>query len=189
MNSNTPLNPQQAPGLPLHEWAAVVFIIAVLSILSFLALCSDYAHLPENSEQPHHLINSEWDVFVEGAVEKAGAHHVKRGSLISDVLALAVPAKNADLRKINLNKKVKQGQIIKIPQTIMIHVSVEGAVKSPTKISLPKGSTLAEIIPLLEFEANADIQKLQKKRLLKDSESITVKYKVDKLKRNLTKSN
>lgn len=124
---------------------------------------------------PHHTLAPEIEVTVRGAVQKPGSYQVKRGATVEEVLSQAVPMSNADMRKIKRDKILRQGQIITVPEIQMITVHLAGAVDTPKTVSIPKGSVLSDLIPLLEFQTDANIQQLQKKRRLKDGETITVK--------------
>lgn len=124
---------------------------------------------------PHHTLAQEVEVTVEGAVEKPGSYQVQRGATLREVLSQAVPTRHADLKRLKLDKTVRQGQVIKVPEYQMIAVHLKGAVVSPQTLSLPKGSRLSDLIPLLEFEPDANVKQLQKKRRLKDGETITVR--------------
>lgn len=106
---------EQRPRLPLHEWMAVIAILCLILSLLLVVLISGGPSSSEHLGPPHHTVSQEIEVFVEGAVINQGLHIVKRGATIQQVLELAVPAENADLKRIKPEKKVRNGQVIKIP--------------------------------------------------------------------------
>lgn len=166
--------PQEQPSLPAHEWLAIVFIISLMAVLCLVAISYRESSLPEVTSEPHYVIDQEIEVFIEGAVENPGTYKVKRGALLQEVLILAKPTTNADLRRIKLQSKVRQGQSVKILTLPMITIHIEGAVNNPGSMTLPKGTRLCDLIEKISFQENADLKKLQKKRKLKDSEVIKV---------------
>jgi hypothetical protein len=107
-------NPPQKPTLPIHEWLAILFLIVLLAGLSLLALIpSDpIASLPK--DLPKHIVDQEIEVFIEGSVEKPGSYIAKRGDLVKDIVAQAVPKDDADLQRLKLDKKIRKGQVIKV---------------------------------------------------------------------------
>jgi hypothetical protein len=111
-------NSTQNPTLPTHEWLAILFLIVLLAALSIIALIpSDpIANLPK--DPPKHIVDQEIEVFIEGAVEKPGSYIAKRGELVKDIVALAVPKDDADLQRLKLDKKLRKGQVIKVQSKI-----------------------------------------------------------------------
>lgn len=168
------MSDSQRKTLPIHEWAAILLIVTLLAILTVLALGKDQATLPKHLNAPHFITTNEIEVWIEGAVENPGYYKVKRGTCIKGVLELATCKQEADLRKVKLQKKLRNGQIIKIPQKEMITIFVEGEVEHPKTISLQKGSQVKELIPMLIFTSKANVEKLNRKRKLKDGEKIVV---------------
>lgn len=161
------------PTLHVHEWLAVAILVGLLMLLAAIALFSGESMMPDRIGSPHHIVDPEIDVFIEGEVEYPGQHRVKRGSIVSDLIALAVPTSDADLSNIKSDKKLRKSQVVRVPSKYMT-VYLEGAVVTPGPIKLSRGSQLQDLISLVLFEEGADIEKLRKKRLLKDKEVITV---------------
>lgn len=168
--------PAEDPKLPVHEWMAVVVILMLISGLSVLVIISGNSENTPAVSSPHYIVEQEIEISVEGAVEKSGTFHVNRGTTVSQVLQLAVPTSEADLRSIKQDKKVRKRQVIKVPRLIIITVRLEGAVEAPGPITFPKGTRLNELINKVKFKQGANIEKLRKKRLLKDGEIITVSF-------------
>lgn len=167
-------SPKSINRLPVHEWLAVVSILILLFGITFIVWWSGDTGISMQRGTPYYIVDQDIEVVVDGAVEKPGSYIVKRGARISDVLALAGELPDSDLRRLRVERKVRNGQIIKVPHRPMITVYLEGAVKAPHSITIPKGSSLSDIIPLIEFEEGAHVDKLRRKRRLKDGEIIKV---------------
>lgn len=99
--------------LPTHEWFAIVIIIGLLFTLTLITMFSN-----NNSDValgiPHHVVDQEIVVFIEGAVEKPGPYQVRRGTLVQDVVELAKPLPDANLKALKLERKVRKNQVIKV---------------------------------------------------------------------------
>lgn len=176
-DSNSAASSQEAPRLPVHEWAAVVIIMGLLLGITAIVWWHGDSSIPTQVGPPHYIVDQEIEVYVEGAVEKPGPMLVKRGERLSEVLEKAVLMPDSDLRRLKLMKKVRSGQVIKVPHRPMISVMIEGAVETPGPVTLPKGSSVSDLIPLIKFQEGAQTEKLQRKRRLKDGEVITVELK------------
>jgi hypothetical protein len=104
--------------LPLHEWLVIGVGALLLGVLSVVVSLSDDKVLPERA-----LPQKAWfpviEVFVEGAIE--GSERIKvivpHGASVQDVLDHVSLAADADLRRIKPTKKVRNGQILKIPSS------------------------------------------------------------------------
>lgn len=98
--------------LPTHEWLAVLTILAFIAALAIITSSPRSDAIP--LDPPHHLVAQEIEVTVEGAVEHPGVYSVDRSSTVGDAIAQAKPLPNADLKPLNLDKKVRSGQTIKV---------------------------------------------------------------------------
>lgn len=105
---------EQKPHLPIHEWLAVAFLVGLLLSLTILSLFFTEHTIPDQQGTLHHVVDQDIEVFVEGAVEKPGSYIVKRGTLVKDVVALAVPNGDANLQPLKLNNKLRKGQTVKV---------------------------------------------------------------------------
>lgn len=162
-----------SPQLPVHEWMAIAVLIGFIVLLAGITLFSKETVMPDRVGTPHHIVDPEIDVFIEGEVEHVGRHRVKRGSTVHNLIALAVPSADADLSRIKLEKKLRKSQVVKVPSKF-ITVYLEGAVVEPGPVKLARGMRLQDLINVVQFQEGADIGKLRKKRLLKDKETIKV---------------
>lgn len=105
---------QQKPRLPVHEWLAVLCIFCLLVMLTLLSRLTTYETLPDELDDPHYVVDPNIEIFIEGAVEIPGRYHVKKGMTVEEVLALAKPQPDADLRRIKLDSKILRRRTIKI---------------------------------------------------------------------------
>ena len=165
------------PSLQIHEWLAVVCIIGLLGFLTALSwFNATYSSAPETGT-PHYILAQEIEINIQGAVEQPGRRLVKKGITVGEALAHAGLLSDADLRRVKLDSKVRRNQTIKVPQLATITVIVEGAVVTPGSLKLPKGAKLMDLIAHVVLQDNADVEKLRKKRRLKDGETIQVPKK------------
>jgi hypothetical protein len=104
--------------LPPGEWLVIIAIIAVMVLLTGVSLLSDRHMTAFVTDSPHHLISQNIDVFVEGAVEHPGAFKIQRGATVEDVIALANPLPKANLSKLKMKYKLRNGQRIRVPITV-----------------------------------------------------------------------
>ncbi len=165
----------ERPSLQAHEWLAVVVIIGFMGMLTVLSLSS--RHASYSTGEPHHVVSPDIMVIIEGAVEKTGSFTIPKGTTLREVLDLAKPFPEAHLEKLNLNKPVRKNQVIKVPEKPFITITLEGAVNDPKTIKMPKGSRLEDLLGKLSFHAEADQEKLRRKRRLKNGETVKVPFK------------
>ena len=127
---------------------------------------------------------------IKGAITHSGIHELKRGARLKDLLALAVPASDADLKKLKVNSKLRDGQVIKVPTLEWITVHLKGAIEQEGPLKVLKGTKMEDLIEQVAFLPEADRAKLKKKRLLKNDEVIQVALKkVAKPKKPAVKKN
>jgi hypothetical protein len=167
---------ETSPKLPVHEWLVIAILAGGLIMFTGIAFFSNDTAVISKLEAPHYIVSQEIDVFVEGEVEHSGRHRLKRGSLVKDLLALAVPLSDADLSRIQYDKPLRKGQVVKVPSAF-ITIYVEGAVIASGAHKFPKGARLQDLIGTIQFPEEADISKLRRKRLLKHLEKIKVPSK------------
>lgn len=130
MTDSSNIKTGQEQHLPVHEWLAIVMIIGLLLSLTLITLYSNNTSQVDTVGAPHYVIDQEIEVIVQGAVENPGSYQVKRGALIHDVIALAKPLPEANLKSIKQDRKVRKGQVI----------TVKSSVKSPRKKRITKAS-------------------------------------------------
>lgn len=179
-NTESPQKIKQAPQLYVHEWLAVALIAGFLLLLTLIVICRrGDTHLFEEKENSklHYLKPQTIDLYIDGAVAKPGSYQVKIGTLTRDVIAMAEPLPEADLRKIRPTSKARNGQSYTVATRPTITILISGSVKSEGSLTIPKGTRLCELTRYVQFKANADLEKINRKRYLKDNESIFIPEK------------
>lgn len=101
--------------LPPGEWLVISAVIMVMVLLTGVSVLSDQHMTSPRTDPPHHLISQEIEVFVEGAVEHPGAFKIKRGALVEDLIALSNPRPEANLGKLKMKSKLRNGQRVRVP--------------------------------------------------------------------------
>lgn len=101
--------------LYIHEWIAIITItgfVGVLAICAYLSSPSLISRINEHQDVSSDLI----EVFVTGSVSRPGPHSVPRGASVETALKASEPLPEADMRKLNLQSKLRPNQTIKVPQ-------------------------------------------------------------------------
>lgn len=169
---------QPKPKLQMYEWLAVYAILSVLVLLTAFSMLGTKDPLIETGEA-RYTINPMAEVYLQGAVEKPGRHQVKSGSTVGELLEKVKPLPGADLRKVKPDKKLRAGQIVKIPARVMLTVTVKGAVKREGSFRVPKGVSYGEIGSYIDLAEHADMSKLKKNRKIKEGETVQIPSKND----------
>lgn len=179
MWNHPPREREEPPHLPLRDCLAAATIAGILVVLTASSFFKAYPSLPHYQPDPNNLPTptKQVQVLVTGCVEFPGSHWVEPGTALAEVFERAQPTAEADLRRYKKDTVIKRPRKIHIRPINTIKVFVDGAVDLPTTLELRKGTRLEEIIEKLHFTENADIDKLKRKRCLKDGESIWVKIK------------
>lgn len=147
--------------------------MAILIMLAFITLFKTHNHYPV-ATMTHELSRQTIHVTIKGAVSKAGEYELKKGLLVKDLLALAGPLPDADLSKLKLEARLRDHQLVKIPQEQWITVHLKGAVVNPGTLKVKLGTALKDLPTLTELLPEANKEKLYKKRRLKDGEVVEV---------------
>src|SRR5688500_19030518 len=171
--SETILSDPNKPSLAVHEWLAITAIICFMITLTGFSFFFNQEITNVKTGSPYHLKPQEIEVKVEGAVEYPGIIKIKPGATRLEAIEMAKPSPNADLRKIK-SSKVRNGQVIIVPSKQMIQISVSGAVVSPETIKIPKGTRLQDLSGFIALSPEADAAKMNKKRFIKEGETIVV---------------
>lgn len=165
---------QEKPSLMVHEWLAIATIIGFLGMLTMISVSRSTAPLPVDTETPHHIIDPFITVSIAGAVELPGSYKVKKGALIQEVLEQAKVLPEADLKRININAKLRNGQSLYVTKIEQLTIYIQGAVQTPGPVLVPKGTRLIDLAKFAAFNENANLKPLQKQRRLKNNEVIHV---------------
>lgn len=159
-----------------EEWIVTLSLIILITLVTLITHKHWFTCSSERYSSPHYAYEQKIKVQVTGAVDCPGFYTVDKGANMEAVLALAKPSLNADLKKITLAKKVREGQLIHIPTMEYINIQLEGAVECPGVVQVPKGTLMEELIGLIQFKEQADLSKLKKRKKLKDGEYVKVSY-------------
>jgi hypothetical protein len=165
----------QTHELALHEWFAIIFIMAFLLFLSFLSFFNSYSI--GSMDTLHYLRSPIADVRIEGAVAKPGEYHFPVSTTLLAAIESASPLPSADLRRFRKNTKVHHGQLIVVHKRKMIDIDVQGAVSKSGVLQIPIGSHLGDLPKLLSVAENADMDFFFWNRRLHAGETIYVPTK------------
>lgn len=157
--------------LNIHEWLAVFLTIGAVVLLCVISVFNDVG--PGRNEK---VEEEELEIYVMGAVRNPGSYQMQKGAKMEALLALAEPLDQADLRKINRAAFLHTGQVIRIPGRSKITVYLDGAVKAPGALSLPRGMRLSDLAERDLFHSDADLKVLQRKRPLRDQEVVYIPF-------------
>ncbi len=159
----------------IHEWLAIACIIGCLALLTII---SRSASMPSvSTEDSHYLTPPTIEVTIDGAVAHPGKYQLKKNSILQDLLDKAQVLPLADLKRMRLKSKLRQGQMVYVGFQEMITVVLEGAVIHPGPQQFPKGARLIDLKDKALFLPEADLRLLEKKRKLKPDEVISVPLK------------
>jgi len=164
--------------LAVHEWVAASTIAAFflfLSLMAYLGRSEDNV----GSVDLHYLKPQELKVSVEGAVSHPGVYSLSVGGTYADLFERAKPLENADLRKVNLNARLRSGRRVVVRRLPTIEVEVYGAVEAPGRVVLPKGACLLDLLQYVVVSQNADTSQFESSRILKNGERVFVKANVE----------
>lgn len=105
---------QHKPALPFHEHFAAWMLICFIVFLTIMNLCFYDGQLPKNMAPPYNPTSALIEVNIEGAVKYPGLYQVKKGTFVSEVLELAQPLEEANLKRIKLDSKITRRRTIRI---------------------------------------------------------------------------
>ena len=175
-SSTSSSNPKSQ--LFVHEWIAISIILGFLLLLTLITATGQSHDFQSLKTGPtSYLKPQEIEIHIAGAVAKPGTYRVKSGTKLQEAIILADPLLEADLRKIKPTSRLRNGQKIVLPRMEMISISVSGAVQGEVTLSVPKGLRLNELSKYIKFTEDADVEKINSKRFLRNQEKINVPSK------------
>lgn len=95
---------------------------------------------------------------------------------MQDLLDKAQPLNEAVLTRVKPQAKLKDGQLVRIKSKPRMIVCLKGAVEQEGEVSVPKGSRLKDLKEWVVFKNNANVEKLETNRRLKENEIIEIEY-------------
>lgn len=160
--------------LQSSEWflvASLLLIMVSLVTISKISATKATSQLPIEEDQKKVLVT------VEGAVKKPGSYFIEVGSSIQDVLKIAKPLPNADLKKWLLLGEIQSDCQIEISELSEIVVSIKGAVVKPIELTLPVGSRICDLKSKILLSEDAEKAFFRRRKRLKNGDIICVPKK------------
>jgi hypothetical protein len=159
----------------LFELGTGIFYAGVVGSIVFYTQIYIPWIMPAAPDELVWLTDPYVEVYVMGAVELPGTYRMLRGETRGSVLTKARPLPTADLSRVKIMSKLKEGQLIEIPYITYITVFIKGEVEQEGALRVPKGTKLNQLEGRITLKPGADYKALMKKRVLKDGETIVVK--------------
>ncbi|MDP1835460.1 MAG: hypothetical protein Q8K75_05970 [Chlamydiales bacterium] len=100
--------------LATHEWISVASILLLVMLVIFIAFWDNEPPIPDftNETQTKQSIS----VSIQGAVSQPGEYDLPSNSKIADLLELAQPFPNANLKGINPQARLRNGRHLTIKE-------------------------------------------------------------------------
>lgn len=155
--------------LRVHEWAAVVALTCLTALLAVVSLRTSDPIPIASTRRPLHV-----SAEIEGRVRFPGTYAFPLGARVQDLLELAQPLSDANLKGVRRGTKLREGHYLEIGTLPTITVQVEGAVRQEGQVRVPVGTRLIDLLGVVSFSKNADLRALKKKRRLKDGETVFI---------------
>lgn len=102
------------PKLSFLERLGAWLILCFLAFLTLLNLYLNEIELPKETGHIHETGTAIVEVMIKGAVEHPGTYQVQKGAFVEEVLALACPLDNADLKRVNQQSKILRRRTIQV---------------------------------------------------------------------------
>lgn len=161
----------ETPRLYTYEWAAIVSILGFIGMICAVTQISNSGSAPSTAIYDHE--KASMTVYIDGAVESPGMYQMPLKSTVNDLLQIAHPAPQANLKKVKLNSTLKPGQRITIAAYPQITIYLEGDVIAGA-YQIRKGTRLCDLPSLIAFPPSANMSIFKKKRVLKEGERLIV---------------
>lgn len=100
--------------LSFQERLGAWLIVCFFCFLTLFNIYLDEPKLPKETGKDHYTGISLIEVIIKGAVKHPGVYQVQKGTLVKDVLALASPLENANLKRIKQQNKILRRRTIHI---------------------------------------------------------------------------
>lgn len=166
---------QMTQKLPFHEWIVVSLIITSMVCLTVVTYIYDTDTLPRTDHVHQLQIPKQIKVSIQGAVIKSGVYTIEKGKTIQDLLDLAGLIPDSDTSQLKLASQLRNGQHVYVPSISFITIYLKGAVEQVGEVKVPKGVRLKELVNYVRLLPEADLNQLNKKRKLKDRETIVIR--------------
>ncbi len=163
--------------LPIHEWCIILLFCLVLLALAGFAL-----HRPKpafkTSSLPPESIATVLEVRIEGQVAKPGLYRLPLNAKLKDLLEQAQPLSSADLSQLNWRRKLRNGQLLHIPERRLITIQLAGAARQPGPLVILSGTRCCELVNQLQILPEADLNAIRKRKcFLQEGDCIEIPIK------------
>ncbi|MGA8164252.1 MAG: SLBB domain-containing protein [Waddliaceae bacterium] len=102
------------PTLTSIERLGAWLIVCFFTFLTVLNLYLRETELPRKTGDAHEMGISLIEVTVKGAVKHPGVYQVEKGALVEEVLAVADPLDDADLKRMKMESKILRRRTIQV---------------------------------------------------------------------------
>ena len=102
------------PALPFHERLFALVVAGVFINIIFLNYWFSEQEVVIDKRHPHFTKSPFIEVIVEGRVKKPGTYQVKKGTLVGEVVNMAIPEEDANLKRVKLDSRITRRRKIKI---------------------------------------------------------------------------
>lgn len=171
--------------LPFHEWCIILLFCAILlSLAGFVVLDrsgSSAAISVCAISSPSAPQDPCLQVRVEGCVAHPGVYSLPIHASLKELMEKVQPLSKADLSQLKWRRKLKDGQVIHVPERKWITIQVGGAVQQPGLMKILSGTRLCELVDQLKVLPEANLKLLcTKKRFLQEGDFVEVPVKKSK---------
>lgn len=148
---------------------------------SFLLLFSSIVIISQINRQkeiglplpPHQKIS----VAISGAVSKPGTFSVLPGMTLEAILRKSRPNRFANLRSLDLARRIEEPLELHLELLTEIAVRIEGAVEAPLALQLPVGTRICDLKSKVAYTPDADAKFFKSRRMLWDGEILEIPKK------------
>lgn len=163
--------------LPIHEWCIILLFCMILLLLAGFAIAGR-KYVPAPAVAAIAPKNETIQVKIEGEVANPGTYQLSSKTTLKEFIEQAQPLPTADLSQLNWRRKLRDGQMIRIPERRWITIQVAGAVQNPGSLKILSGTRMHEIADQLEPLPEADLKSIQKRKsYIKEGDIIEIPQK------------
>ena len=99
--------------LKVREWLAVLILIGCIAGLSLITSLNTH-NLNSSKSQVNRY--AQFDVLVKGSVKYPGIYHLSSPISMRDLLDLAQPTEDADLKRYKMELMIQRGRSVNVPK-------------------------------------------------------------------------
>ena len=159
--------------LKTSEWLLIsTFLILLASLAVYARLAKGKMGQPVSVEIAQ--VEESVSIAISGAVAKPGVYAAKVGSPLRVVVNKSRPLKFADLKSLDLERRIEDSFELIINELSEISVRVQGAVAEPVELRVPAGSRVSDLKSKVILLEDADPKILKSRRVLRDGEVVEI---------------